>query len=116
MKSKHQIGQEGEIIVCAYLTAQGIVICERNYRNRYGEIDIIGLDIDKTILIIEVKHYRTRSIDPRLVINAKKKATLVNMALYYIQEKNLCDRQIRFDLVSLNQNKEIDHYKNICVL
>ena len=37
-------GAEYEQTAIEYLQRQGVIILERNYRNRRGEIDIIGKD------------------------------------------------------------------------
>ncbi len=55
-----RLGQKGESAACAYLTDNGHVIIERNYRCPYGEIDIISKEGDRTVFT-EVK---TRSVLP----------------------------------------------------
>src|SRR4030065_485046 len=37
-------GRDGEALAEEYLTVRGYDILEKNYRNRFGEIDIIALD------------------------------------------------------------------------
>ena len=53
-------GAAYEQIAAQYLQKHGITIVERNYRNRRGEIDLIGKDGDYTVFI-EVK-YRKDSL------------------------------------------------------
>ena len=48
-------GAEYEQTAIEYLQRQGVEILEHNYRNRRGEIDIIGKDGDYTVFI-EVKY------------------------------------------------------------
>ena len=47
-------GIAGESAAAAYLQGKGFVIVERNYRTRYGEIDIIAKN-DEFLLFVEVK-------------------------------------------------------------
>ena len=42
MKSKPALGAWGEAIAAEALKARGFAVIERNYRSRYGEIDIIA--------------------------------------------------------------------------
>ena len=41
-EARQRLGKKGEEAACAYLERKGYVICRRNYRCRYGEIDIIA--------------------------------------------------------------------------
>ena len=41
-EARQRLGKKGEDAACTYLERKGYVICRRNYRCRYGEIDIIA--------------------------------------------------------------------------
>lgn len=49
------IGKIGEDIASRYLQERGCRIIERNYKQRFGEIDIIAKDKDGRLLFVEVK-------------------------------------------------------------
>lgn len=49
------IGYLGETEVVRILKKKGHTILRRNYRNRFGEIDIISFDQNKTLCFYEVK-------------------------------------------------------------
>lgn len=51
---RRTLGSLGEDIAVEHLTAAGYRILERNYRTRYGEIDIIAADSGK-LVFCEVK-------------------------------------------------------------
>ena len=51
-------GTEYERMAADYLQKQGIRILERNYRNRNGEIDIIGRD-QEYLIFFEVKYRKS---------------------------------------------------------
>ena len=38
-EARQRLGKKGEDAACAYLERKGYVICRRNYRCRYGEIE-----------------------------------------------------------------------------
>lgn len=56
--SAAKAGEKGEDAACTYLERKGYVICRRNYRCRYGEIDIIAAKGGE-LSFVEVKHAAT---------------------------------------------------------
>jgi putative endonuclease len=58
MTYKSEIGQLGENIACEYLVDNKYKIIERNFRQKWGEIDIIAKAPDKTLVFVEVKTVR----------------------------------------------------------
>ena len=64
------IGKLGEDLACKYLKDRDFKIIERNYRKRYGEIDIIAEDSVGTVRFVEVKtvSHETRDVLNREVI------------------------------------------------
>ncbi len=57
------IGNLGEDIAACYLERKGQQIIGRNYRKKYGEIDIITKDSENTVHFVEVKavSYETKA-------------------------------------------------------
>lgn len=49
------VGKEGENLAAKYLISRGCKVIERNYRQKFGEIDIIAKAADGTLLFVEVK-------------------------------------------------------------
>lgn len=54
MAKHNKIGASGEDIACKWITDRGHAVIERNYRKKYGEIDIVTRETDK-IHFVEVK-------------------------------------------------------------
>ncbi|CAG0930904.1 partial hypothetical protein, partial [Planctomycetaceae bacterium] len=52
--NKLAIGKQGEDEAAAFLEGKGYAVLERNYRCRYGEIDIVARD-GRTVVFVEVK-------------------------------------------------------------
>ena len=50
---KQQLGKFGEDLAVSYLTSHGYRILQRNFKARYGELDIIAIH-DNTLIFIEV--------------------------------------------------------------
>src|ERR1700722_11718144 len=55
MTKKIRIGQKGEEIASNYLENRGYEIITRNYRKKFGEIDIIVRSSDSILVFVEVK-------------------------------------------------------------
>jgi len=55
MTYKSQLGQLGEDIACEYLVKNKYKIIGRNFRQKWGELDIIATAPDKTLVFAEVK-------------------------------------------------------------
>lgn len=69
MHSKHLLtGKIGEDIACGYLVNNGYRIIHRNFKTKFGELDVIAESPDKTLVFIEVKTKSdpsgVRQIDP----------------------------------------------------
>ncbi len=94
-------GVIGERIAAAYLRCKGFSLVERNYRSRFGEIDVIMRRGD-TVLFVEVK---TRGKDPlgtpAEAVDFYKQKRLIKTAEFYIIERRLGDVDIRFDVVEV---------------
>lgn len=110
--NKRSVGNEYENRAVEYLKNQGVLILERNFRSRTGEIDIIGKD-KEYLVFYEVK-YRKSSLKghPEEAVNYKKIRTICKVSDYYRLIKNVSDdAYIRFDVLALN-DEEINHIKN----
>ena len=102
---KKEMGAKGEEIAVRFLKSHGYRILERNYRIRYGEIDIIaeqGMDL----VFVEVK---TRSGvflgSPFESVTLSKQRQLSKVALEYISKQDWHDRSARFDVVGVRLKK-----------
>lgn len=109
-------GRIGEDIAARTLQDKGYTLLERNFSNKFGEIDIIARD--KNVLVfVEVK--TKIGIDfglPEEMISPGKLARIRNMATMYLRGESV---PCRIDVVAivLNDNKDvvrITHYENVC--
>lgn len=95
------LGKLGEAQAVARLKNEGYRVLARNYRNTFGEIDIIAQD-GKWLCFIEV---RTRTKDwhghPFESISAVKQKKIIRAARGYLSEQNTEDVDARFDVVAV---------------
>ena len=104
-ESTRAIGRDGEEIAAEYLRNNGYRIVEKNYKNRFGEIDIIAKD-GNTVVFIEVKTRNTPSYGtPSSAVDSKKQQRIGKVALTYLTKKGLTQHPVRFDVVSICDGK-----------
>ena len=105
-----RLGLAGENKACAYLKKQGYKILERNYKNPFGEIDIIAKK-DEVVAFVEVK---TRLTDdygaPSEAVDFKRKQRYIAGAKYYFAGKEPFVT-IRFDVIEIFKG-QINHIPN----
>lgn len=106
-------GNFGENLSVKYLIDKGYIIVEKNYRTEFGEIDIIAYDND-ILVFIEVKSRTNINYGyPFEAVNIKKQEKILNTSLLYIQENNLENIQLRYDIIEVYiKTKTINHIEN----
>ncbi|MFQ5465099.1 MAG: YraN family protein [Thermodesulfobacteriota bacterium] len=94
-------GDRGEEIAARLLKKRGYRILERNYRCRYGEIDLVARD-GRTIAFVEVKARRNTDFGaPADAVGNKKRLNMARASSNYLVERGLADHPARFDVVSI---------------
>jgi putative endonuclease len=94
-------GKRGEELAAAHLAEAGYRIIERNYRCLFGEIDIVAEE-GETLVFVEVKSRRSEAYgDPQLAVGHEKQKKISRIAMHYLEEKRLCHRPARFDVVAV---------------
>ena len=77
-------GASAEALAADYLTRRGLTIVERNFRTRFGEIDLIARD-GRTLVFVEVRLRRSARFGGAVEsITARKRARLVAAANGYL--------------------------------
>ena len=56
---RHLLGERAEAATSAWLTARGWTVLARRWRGGGGELDIVAIDPDGTLVAVEVKLRRT---------------------------------------------------------
>ena len=97
-----EIGDLGEQLLARWLELQDYEILQRNWRCRWGEIDIVARDPKSaTVAFVEVKTRRDRNWDLNglLAIDSSKQQKLVRAAsLFLTQQPQLAEMPCRFDI------------------
>ena len=104
MKTK-TIGDIGEEYAVNYLKKHRYKILSRNYRKRFGEIDIIA-EKKGTVAFVEVKTRHENPLTrPFEAVDTKKQEKIYRTSLAYIYENDL-DCQYRFDVCEVYVNRD----------
>jgi len=103
MAEHNETGKKGEDLAADFLQNEGFQILERNWKNRFEEIDIIALE-NELLVIVEVKTRSSLAFGkPEESVGLRKQRLLVNAAEAYIKKYN-SDRETRFDIISVVTN------------
>lgn len=82
------------------LRNSGYEILERNYRNKFGEIDIVAKN-GEIIVFVEVKYRRNLKYGNGLeAIDKNKSKKIYKAAQFYILKNRIDDMCIRFDAIT----------------
>ena len=95
------LGISGEQAALDYFMEQGYILRERNYRVPCGEIDLI-LEKDRELVFVEVKARRSSRYGlPQEAVKSAKQRRIMRAAMWYVQERRLHNRLMRFDVISV---------------
>ena len=104
MNHKKTVGQLGEEIASNALEKEGYRILEKNFSCKQGELDIIAED-KGVICFVEVKARTSEDYGlPEEAVTYWKKRKLLIVAHVYVEKKKIKERDMRFDIVSVNLN------------
>ena len=102
-------GKVGEELAVNALEASGMEIIARNYRSKFGEIDIIAL-IKEIVVFVEVKAWAyLGQEDLQYGLDIKKQQKIIKTAKYFLLEnRKYSNMAIRFDVVFI-QGSQVTH-------
>ena len=114
--NSRELGRLGEDYACQWLRQRNWRILARNWRSRFGELDIIALDPEATLVFVEVKTRRTgRFGSPEQAVGPRKQTHLRRAAVQWLishdRDPNARHRGTRFDVISLSVKS--DHARSM---
>ena len=117
--TRAQIGALGEQLAADYLTSQGLTVLARNWRCRYGELDVIAVDAAAGALVfVEVK---TRTSDRfggvEQAVTPQKVRRLRRLAGLWLAGQDRGWSKVRIDVVGVRIGRgptpEITHLRAV---
>ncbi len=114
------LGRWGEKHCQRFLKRKGLKKLTRNFSCKTGEIDLIMVDADGTIVFVEVKTRADENFGPaESSVTSTKKTKLLRTAQYFLATNNIENRPFRFDIVTIVLNRtgrpKVRHYENVFV-
>ncbi len=106
---RQRLGSTGERLAVEHLTRRGFRIVERNYRTRWGELDIVAFD-GRTLAFCEVKTRRLGGSrgGPFDAVGPGKQARVRKMAGSWLIERRERPRAevLRFDAIGVTFDQQ----------
>ena len=106
---RRKFGDMGERIAEDFLVNKGYSVLDRNYKKRYGEIDLIAKD-GKDLVFVEVKTRSNRNIQnflPEQSVNRLKMRKLQKICEVYLAEKRYGPHQRwQIDIIAISLDTE----------
>ena len=115
-----QLGTMGEALAVDHLTRMGLRILHRNWRCRYGELDVIASDeASRTVVFVEVK---TRTGDGygglAHAVTPRKVRRLRRLAGLWLASQDQRWAVVRIDVIGVRigrrRTPEITHLQGVC--
>lgn len=105
---RRRLGATGEQLAADHLQRLGLQILDRNYRTRYGELDIVAYD-DEVLIFVEVKTRvaYARGGDPLESLHTRKQNQVRAMARSWLNERRDRPRTggLRFDAIGITLDR-----------
>ena len=119
--SRQSVGTRGEDLAAAELERQGMVILDRNWRCRAGEIDIVAMDFedaDRSLVFCEVKCRTGLGFGPPLeAITYAKVRKLRQLAGEWLAASDITAQRVRIDALGVillpHQEPQLTHLRGI---
>ncbi len=120
LTDKAQLGRWGEKHAERFLKRKGLKTLTRNFLCKTGEIDLVMVDSDGTLVFVEVKTRANEDFSPsESAVTGTKRARMVRAARYFLAAHEIEDRPYRFDVVTIvlaeKGPAEVRHYQSAFV-
>jgi putative endonuclease len=120
LADRESLGRWGERRCERFLKGKGLRRLVRNFSCKTGEIDLVMVDTDGSIVFVEVRTRADEDFGPaELSVTAAKRVRMSRTARYFLATHNVENRPYRFDVVTIvvgqKGRPQIRHYENAFV-
>jgi putative endonuclease len=107
---KESLGRWGEKRCEKFLKRKGLKTLTRNFSCKTGEIDLVMVDSDGTLVFVEVKTRASEDFSPsssmghlpaESAVTKTKQTRMLRTARYFLATNNIENRPFRFDVVTI---------------
>jgi len=120
LADKELLGRWGEKRCEKFLKHKGLKTLTRNFSCKTGEIDLVMVESDGTLVFVEVKTRANEDFGPsESVVTKTKQTRMLRTARFFLATNNIENRPFRFDVVTIvlgdKGPEEIRHYEKAFV-
>jgi len=106
-----KVGEHYEQQALQFLVKKKLSLVAKNYRCKWGEIDLLMLD-KGVLVVVEVRYRKNSRYGSALEsVTTGKQAKIIAATKHYIVAKKI-DQPIRFDVIAITGSAEIEWVKN----
>ena len=100
---RQSLGDRKEKEALRFLQQRGLELVERNFRSRFGEIDLVMRDED-CLVVVEVRYRRTGGFGGAAAsVDRRKRQRLTLAAEFFLRSRaQYAGWPLRFDVIALN--------------
>lgn len=115
---KKPLGRRGEAAAARFLRRRGYKIIARHERLRGGELDLVAVDRDRTLVFVEVKTRESQEAGhPAEAVDLAKQRRLTRLAVTFMKRHGLMECAARFDVVAVTWPESerrplVEHFLN----
>ena len=103
-RDKHTIGIQAEEDALQFLLGNGLILVERNYRCRFGEIDLVMLH-GRVLVFVEVRKRKSMNFGGAVQsVSFAKQSRLIKTARHYLM-KYRQPPACRFDVIAMEGDR-----------
>jgi len=112
-----QKGMVGEEAAAKFLKKKNFKILKRNFRNRYGEVDIVA-EKNNRVIFVEVKTKFGEGFgEPWEMVGRRKLGQIKRMGKIYLSQHNMMNSWCRIDVVGVwmkdGKVEKIEHWEDV---
>lgn len=117
MRRKDETGRWGEQLAARHLKRSGLVVLERNWTSRSGELDIVARD-GNVLVICEVKTRTSAEFgSPPEAVTPEKAARLGRLAAEWLAARDVHADGVRIDVVGVlgrpGEPAQVEHVRGV---
>lgn len=115
LSHRQQLGKLGEETASVYLVRQGYRILQRNFKARYGELDIICMK-GNILVFVEVKTRIGEAYGkPEESVTPRKLAEVIKTAQYFVQQHAHLPQALRIDVIGIqfDESQSLVYFNHI---
>jgi len=113
---KRPLGRRGERAAARYLRRRGYKIIARGDHLGPGELDLVAVDRDRTLVFVEVKTRESAEAGhPSEAVDPAKQRRLTRLAVTFMKRHGLMEYPARFDVIAVTwpdsqRHPSIEHF------